>query len=87
MISLFAVFILSCLLLYHVRPESVKGRLFIWKVSSEMIKKTFVTGLGYNSFEANYMNYQGEYFKQGKGDETEKYLAGMWFPHIMSLSG
>lgn len=41
-----------------------------------MIKKTFVTGLGYNSFEANYMNYQGEYFKQGKGDETEKYLAG-----------
>ena len=75
-ISLFAVFILSCLLLYHVRPESVKGRLFIWKVSSEMIKKTFVTGLGYNSFEANYMNYQGEYFKQGKGDETEKYLAG-----------
>lgn len=75
-ISLFAAFILSCLLLYHVRPESIKGRLFIWKVSSEMIKKTFVTGLGYNGFEANYMNYQGEYFKQGKGNETEKYLAG-----------
>lgn len=75
-ISIFMIFVLSCLFLYHIRPESVKGRLFIWKVSSEMIGEAPVTGLGYNAFEANYMNFQGEYFEQGKGSKTEKYLSG-----------
>lgn len=75
-ISIFMVFALSCLLLYHIRPDSVKGRLFIWKVSAKMIRESPVTGLGYNAFEANYMNYQGEYFEQGKGSKNEKYLAG-----------
>lgn len=75
-ISIFIILVLSCLLLYHIRPESVKGRLFIWKVSSEMIRESPITGMGYNAFEANYMNYQGEYFEQGRGSKTEKYLAG-----------
>lgn len=67
---------LLCISLYHLRPESAKGRLLIWKISLEMIQDNPIRGLGYNGFQANYMNYQSEYFRHGKGSKTEKYLAG-----------
>lgn len=59
-----------------MRPDSVQGRILIWKISSNMILDAPIGGLGHNGFEANYMNYQSEYFKQSKGSESEKQLAG-----------
>ncbi|MCD8260667.1 MAG: hypothetical protein LUD15_03535 [Bacteroides sp.] len=41
-----------------------------------MALKSPVTGLGYNGFEGNYMNYQAEYFKQKRGNKSEACLAG-----------
>lgn len=75
-ISIFFIFIILGLSFYHIRPDSVKGRVFIWKIASEMIIANPVTGTGYNGVQANYMNYQYEYFKQEKGNDTEKSLAG-----------
>lgn len=75
-ISIFFIFIILSLSLYHIRPDSVKGRIFIWKIASKMIIANPVIGIGYNGVQANYMNYQYEYFKQEKGNDTEKSLAG-----------
>lgn len=75
-LTLLIFFIIFTLLLYNIRPNSVKGRLLIWKVSSKMILEAPLTGFGYNGFEANYMNYQGEYLKHEKKNEDAKYLAG-----------
>ena len=49
--------------LYYQKKDSANGRLLIWKVSSEMIKDKPVFGHGYGVFQANYMDYQAEYFK------------------------
>lgn len=49
--------------LYHQKKDSANGRLLIWKVSSEMIKDKPILGHGYGAFQANYMDYQAEYFK------------------------
>lgn len=50
--------------LYKIKPQSVTGRLLIWKVSTEMIKDKPLIGFGYNGFKAHYMDYQAEYFKK-----------------------
>lgn len=70
------LFIPLCIFTYNIRSDSAKGRVLIWKISSEMIKDAPFFGLGYNGFEANYMNYQGRFFEQKQGSELEKYLAG-----------
>lgn len=80
-ISKIHLFILSCvfftslLLLYSMRPLSVRGRLLIWKVSCEMIKDKPVFGFGSGGFEANYLYYQASYMKSNP-ESTEKYVAG-----------
>lgn len=73
---LFFLILSICILLYHIRPDSVKGRILIWKISTDMIQDSPVKGFGYNGFEANYMNYQARYFKQSQTNDTEKKLAG-----------
>lgn len=75
-IAIFSTFIILVLSFYHLRPNSVKGRIFIWKIASKMIIDNPITGIGYNGIQANYMNYQYEYFRQERGTDTEKSLAG-----------
>lgn len=53
-------------ILYNARSESIKGRLFIWKVATGMIEDKPLFGFGSNGFEANYMNYQAAFFKKNK---------------------
>jgi len=48
--------------LYTIRKDSADGRLLIWKVSLEMVKDKPIFGHGINGFEANYMEYQAQYF-------------------------
>ena len=50
--------------LYKWRPDSVNGRLLIWNISTEMIKDKPLIGFGYKGFQANYMEYQAQYFEQ-----------------------
>lgn len=73
---LFLLILFVCISLYHIRPDSIKGRVLIWKISFEMIQNAPFTGFGYNGFEANYMNYQAIYFKQFPMNDMERLLAG-----------
>lgn len=50
-------------ILYHQKKDSANGRLLIWKVSLEMIKDKPLLGHGNGAFQAKYMDYQAEYFK------------------------
>ncbi len=45
-------------------PDSVKGRILIWKVSSEMVRDCPLTGHGHNAMRREYMNYQMNFFKR-----------------------
>ncbi len=59
---------------YHFKKESADGRLFIWKVSTEIVKDFAVTGVGFDRFKAYYMNYQADYFAE-HGETQEALVA------------
>ena len=61
-ITIGSLFFIVCL--YFLKKDSADGRLLIWKCSWEMFKEAPFLGHGLNSFRANYMKYQAEYFKQ-----------------------
>jgi len=58
--------------IYHYKKASSDGRAFIWKVTTEMIAETPVFGVGFDRFNAHYMNYQANYFT--KNGETAEVL-------------
>ncbi|MFV0506588.1 MAG: O-antigen ligase family protein [Bacteroidales bacterium] len=58
--------------IYYFKKESADGRLFIWKVTSEIIKDHPITGVGFDRFKAHYMNYQADYFSEY--EETKEAL-------------
>ncbi|AOW10604.1 hypothetical protein EM308_14495 [Flavobacterium gilvum] len=67
-IVLFSVGILSTGLfsIYHYKKSSSDGRIFIWKVTTEMIADTPVFGVGFDRFKTHYMNYQANYFEKNR---------------------
>lgn len=71
---LLAILILSIGLigLYHYKKASSDGRVFIWKVSTEMIIDAPAFGVGFDRFKSQYMNYQANYF--AKNGETPEAL-------------
>lgn len=56
--------------IYHFKKGSSDGRLFIWKVSTEIIKENSIFGVGFDRFNAHYMNSQANYFVRN-GETTE----------------
>lgn len=61
--------LLSCCLIllfgcYWMKKDSADGRLLIWQCSINMVKEAPWTGHGIGGFEAHYMDYQADYFKQ-----------------------
>ncbi len=48
--------------IYHFKKGSSDGRLFIWKVSTEIIEDKPAFGVGFDRFKAHYMNYQANHF-------------------------
>ncbi|TKG94491.1 hypothetical protein EYV94_11105 [Puteibacter caeruleilacunae] len=64
-LTILTVVVLSIFLsgIYFFKKNSADGRLFIWKVSTNMVKDKPVLGHGINKFKAYYMNYQADYFK------------------------
>jgi O-antigen ligase len=59
--------------IYHFKKGSADGRLFLWKVTTEIIKDFPVTGVGFDRFKTHYMNYQANYFAEH--GETPEALA------------
>lgn len=50
--------------LYQFRPESVKGRIWIWKIAWEMFLDKPFFGHGFGNFEKCFANYQVAYFSK-----------------------
>ncbi|OCB72882.1 O-antigen ligase family protein [Flavobacterium glycines] len=59
---------------YIFKKGSSDGRAFIWKVTAEMIADAPVFGVGFDRFNAHYMNYQAQYF-QKNGETSEAVVA------------
>lgn len=49
---------------YWMKKDSADGRLLIWQCGINMVKDAPFFGHGIGSFEAHYMDYQADYFKQ-----------------------
>ena len=62
--------------LYALKKHSALGRLLIWKITFQESMKKPLTGQGFNAFIAEYPKAQIDYFKEGKGNNCEKYIAG-----------
>ncbi len=48
--------------LYRMKKDSADGRRLIWNVTSKMIQDKPLFGHGTNGFQANYMEYQADFF-------------------------
>ncbi|WP_156113391.1 O-antigen ligase family protein [Wocania ichthyoenteri] len=59
---------------YQFKKGSADGRLFIWKVTTEIIKDSPIAGLGLDRFKTYYMNYQANYFVK-HGETIEAFVA------------
>ncbi|WP_163217944.1 O-antigen ligase family protein [Bacteroides sp. 224] len=57
------ILIIAITSLYYLKKDSALGRLLVWECSISMLKSNLLTGYGTGGFEANYMDYQANYFK------------------------
>lgn len=64
LLSAIILFLFGLFFLYKWKADSAKGRLLIWQVSAEMIKDQPLLGYGHGGFQANYMDYQAQYFER-----------------------
>lgn len=67
---------LVCVLLFHLKADSARGRLFIWKNTCTAIAKQPLIGYGPGSFQMVYGKAQAAYFGAGHGTVEEKRVAG-----------
>ena len=49
---------------YKINSDSALGRLFIWKISAQMIADHPAFGIGYGRYGVEYLNYQAKFFDQ-----------------------
>lgn len=73
-ISLLLVSLATILILF-IKPDSSLGRLLIYKISFNILKDHFITGIGWGHFGVYYSNYQAAYFKAGHYTTKELLLA------------
>lgn len=50
--------------LYYWKENSANGRILIWLCSLNMFQDHWLLGIGHGKFQAEYMLYQAEYFRQ-----------------------
>lgn len=81
-----AIIFLCCLLLpfigywlYQLKPNSVQGRLIIYRNTFSIIKDHLLTGVGPNRFSAVYNNYQARYFENNRASIQQQFLADNTF--------
>ena len=62
--------------IYHLKADSAKGRLFMWKISSLAISKKPISAYGLGNFVYAYGQEQEAYFAEDDYDEDEERVAG-----------
>ena len=75
MVSVCILATLFCVLLFHLKADSVRGRIFIWKNTCTAIAKRPFIGYGPGSFQMVYGKVQATYFAN-EGTPDEKRVAG-----------
>lgn len=70
------ILILTGWLLFTLKPDSARGRLFMWKISCLAVAEQPLTGHGIGSFAAAYGNAQEAYFAAGNYELWEERVAG-----------
>lgn len=63
-------------LLFALKPDSARGRLFMWRMTCMAIAEKPLTGHGVGLFAAAYGNAQEAYFAAGDYEEWEERVAG-----------
>ena len=72
----FCVLLLAGYLLFVFKPDSARGRLFMWKITCRAIAEKPLTGYGIHNFAAAYGNAQETYFAAGDYEPWEERVAG-----------
>ena len=72
----FCVLLLAGYLLFVLKPDSARGRLFMWKITCGAIAEKPLTGYGIHNFAAAYGNAQETYFAAGDYEPWEERVAG-----------
>lgn len=70
------VLLLAGHLLFALKPDSARGRLFMWKITCRAIAEKPLTGYGVNNFAAAYGDAQEAYFAAGDYEPWEERVAG-----------
>lgn len=55
---------IGSLAIYHLKKNSADGRLLVWQVTGEVIKKHPIFGVGFDQFQTYYMDAQAKYFEE-----------------------
>lgn len=72
----FCVLLLAGYLLFVLKPDSARGRLFMWKITCRAIAEKPLTRYGIHNFAAAYGNAQETYFAAGDYEPWEERVAG-----------
>lgn len=70
------VLLLAGYLLFALKPDSARGRLFMWKITCRAIAEKPLTGYGIHHFAAAYGDAQEAYFAAGDYESWEERVAG-----------
>lgn len=70
------ILILGSIGIYHMKADSARGRLFMWKISCLAIAEKPISGYGIGNFVYAYGHAQEAYFAKGEYDEDEERVAG-----------
>lgn len=73
-VSITSVLLTGLIWIYQFKKDSADGRLFIWKITSELIKDNPAFGVGFDNFKAHYMDYQANYFSEN-GETSDAFVA------------
>ncbi|MDR0829402.1 MAG: O-antigen ligase family protein [Prevotellaceae bacterium] len=65
--------------MYEMKQNSADGRLFVWKVSVNLIENQQINGCGYGMLQGAYNQFQGEFIETQPTTATEKYNAEFIF--------
>lgn len=63
-------------MLYLMRPDSLNGRLLIWRISLDILKDNFIFGIGLDGFRSTYPLYQMSFLSKLAIDDSRNLLAG-----------
>lgn len=75
-IGVMAALVLSGGLLFLLKPDSAKGRLFMWKISCQAVAESPLAGHDVGDFAGAYGEAQEKYFAKGNYEPWEEYVAG-----------